>query len=340
MKEKIREAIGRCLKKNKKIAIYPFGVYGKMVKEILNQEFGLQECCIVDNYCADREVQCITEIDTDQVNDYCWLIACVNDAVFTEIVKSLDELGVDRRNIEDVFGDEHYYHLYAPAFMLYDAARQGITLAQYYENHYNALGVKSDTVMDKVADAINLPGGGNICEIGPGSGRLLVKLMEKFKPKKYEFYEIEKKLAEYVEGTYQYPGCQLIRKEADGESLKETEDESQDLVFASNIFSLISYANTYQYFLEMMRVCKRGGYIVFDAHTEDALAESALNNGQNPVNTWRITPQIIIENIFAQRKMKLIGKFKNLMVAGIGADNRKVGNIVETWYIYKKGDIG
>ncbi len=54
MKEKIREAIGRCLKKNKKIAIYPFGVYGKMVKEILNQEFGLQECCIVDNYCADR----------------------------------------------------------------------------------------------------------------------------------------------------------------------------------------------------------------------------------------------------------------------------------------------
>lgn len=40
------------------------------------------------------------------------------------------------------------------------------------------------------------------------------------------------------------------------------------------------------------------------------------------------------------KKMKLIGKFKNLMVAGIGADNRKVGNIVETWYIYKKGDIG
>lgn len=51
---------------------------------------------------------------------------------------------------------------------------------------------------------------------------------------------------------------------------------SQDIVFESNVFSLIKYSITYQYFLEMIRVCKEGGYIIFDAHAEDTLQENVL----------------------------------------------------------------
>ncbi|MCM1251243.1 MAG: class I SAM-dependent methyltransferase [Clostridium sp.] len=165
----------------------------------------------------------------------------------------------------------------------------------------------------------------------------MVKLIEKFEPTRYEFYEIEKKLAEYIIENYQYPYCQMLSQEADGRSLKATADESVDLVFASNIFSLITYDNAYRYLLEMIRICKKDGYVVFDMHTEDTMTESVLSNEQNPANTWRIFPQKVIEDIFGKRKMKLICKFKNTMVPGIGAENKQIdGDVIESWYIYKK----
>lgn len=336
MKE-IRKAIESVLTKNKKIIIYPFGFYGKMVKEILNKEYSLHEDCIIDNFSNDQCIRRITDLDKSRVNDYCYLIACKSDVQFTEIVKTLDELKVNKENVVDVFGAEHYYHLYAPTFMIYDAHRQGLNLAQYYEKHYNSFGIKSDTIIDKIAEIIDISARGSICEIGPGSGRFLVKLIEKFKPRKYEFYEIEKKLEKYITENYHYEECSIIDREANGVNLEGTETGSQDLVFESNVFSLIKYSYTYKYFLEMIRVCKEGGYIVFDAHTEEALTEEALDNDENYVNEWRIIPQVVIENIFRKRKMKLIQKFNNLMIGG----NEDVPhfNIVETWYVYKKESL-
>lgn len=259
MEKEIREAIEAILLKNKKIIIYPFGFYGKKVKEILNTEFGVEEFAIIDNNCADNNVWKIGDINVDKANEYCYLVACMGDVNFTEIIKTLDELKVDSNNIEDVFWEKHYYHLYAPNFMIYDAERHGLTLAQYYENHYNRLGVKTDTVIEKIASVIDIPQEGSICEIGTGSGRFLVKLIERFRPAKYEFYEIEKILAEYIVQNYHYQYCQIIDDEASGDDLGKTESESQDLVFVSNVFSLIKYSITYQYFLEMIRVCKTGG---------------------------------------------------------------------------------
>lgn len=337
MEEKIREAIKNILKTNKEIIIYPFGFWGKRTKVILNEEFDIQEFCVVDNNYSDEGVKNIEEIEINEINNYCWLIACIDDTSFTDIMKSLDEHNVDEQNIEDVFWNYHYYHLHAPKFMIYDAQRQGLTLAQYYENHYNSLGVKSETVIDNIVTIIELPEGGNICEIGTGSGRFLIKLIERFRPAKYEFYEIEKILSEYIVNTYKYNYCKIINNEADGKSLQRTLTESQDMVFASNVFSLIKYSTTYQYFLEMIRVCKKGGYVIFDAHTEDTLQESVLNNDDNVANDWRILPQITIENIFEKRKMKLVRKFESLMAGG----DRKtqIYHVVETWYIYKKEEV-
>lgn len=109
------------------------------------------------------------------MNEYCFLVACKNDVTFTEIIKTLDKLNVDEKNIEDVFWNYHYYHLNMPAFMIYDSERQGISLAQYYENHYNCLGVKTETVLDIISSVVNIPKRGKFCEIGTGSGRFLVK---------------------------------------------------------------------------------------------------------------------------------------------------------------------
>lgn len=130
------------------------------VKEILNTEFGMQKFCLVDNNRPDKMVKGIADIDIEKMNDYCWLIACVDDANFTEITRSLDEHNIDKQNVEDVFWNFYYFHLKAPKFMIYDAQRQGITLAQYYENHYNLLGVKTETVIDSIANIVKISEGG------------------------------------------------------------------------------------------------------------------------------------------------------------------------------------
>lgn len=76
-------------------------------------------------------------------------------------------------------------------------------------------------------------------------------------PEQYEFYEIEKKLAEYIVQNYKYSYCKIIDKEANGKNLKGTMTESQDLVFVSNVFPLLKYSDTFQYF----NLNSRNGYI-------------------------------------------------------------------------------
>lgn len=86
----------------------------------------------------------------------------------------------------------------------------------------------------------------------------------------------------------------------------------------------------------MIRVCKKGGYVIFDAHTEEALSENVLRDENNYVNEWRILPSKIIKSIFKERGMKLIHNFSNLMIGG--QKDKPQFNIIESWYIYQKED--
>lgn len=54
MRKEIGKAIKELIKEGKKeFVIYPFGKYGKLAKEILNEEFGIKERYIVDNFLSE-----------------------------------------------------------------------------------------------------------------------------------------------------------------------------------------------------------------------------------------------------------------------------------------------
>lgn len=53
---KICYAIEKCLSEGKKnFIIYPYGKKGKIVKQILNEEYGIDELAIVDNSLSNME---------------------------------------------------------------------------------------------------------------------------------------------------------------------------------------------------------------------------------------------------------------------------------------------
>ncbi len=326
IEDKIRKAIIDAVntKSKKGIVIYPFGVYGKKVKDILNKEFDIYEAYIIDNNISeDSRIQQVESMDN--MNDYIYLIACRDTKVFTDIMKTLN-LKVDDENIIDIFAEWHYHLYQEPEFVLYDATRKGMDLGGWYEKRLNQVG-RTDTVTDAIMNTISIPEGGTFCEIGPGTGRYMQKFIEKARPQKYEFYEVQKKLAEYLVKALNYNFCEVIAREADGYSLKDTHSCSQDVIFANSVWPIIKYSNIYQYFLEMIRVCKVGGYVIFDAYTEDSYTERILNDKNCLLNEWRLLPNRMIMDIFISRKMKLEHKFEFPYI-----------NFMGSWYIFKKLD--
>lgn len=63
MKERMRNAIKEALSNNKSnFAIYPFGMQGKLFKEILNREFGITETFLIDNASMEDSVKKFSDI--------------------------------------------------------------------------------------------------------------------------------------------------------------------------------------------------------------------------------------------------------------------------------------
>lgn len=327
IEEKIREAIKNYATGDKKIIIYPFGQLGKKVKDILNNEFRIQESYILDNKIStDDRVHKIEFIDISEMNDYLYLIACQNTKNFTEIMKTLD-LKVEDENIVDIFADAHEHLYLEPDFVLFDAQRKGLSLGEWIERRYGIVG-RTDVIIDAIWNSVVVEAGGSFCEIGPGTGRYLQKLTEKFRPSRYEFYEVNNILANYIVENSKYEFCTIIAKETDGKSLKETENESQDIVSAYNVWPILrKYSYVYNYLLEMIRVCKTGGYVIFTVYTEEAYTERVLADDNNVLNEWKLIPKAIIEKIFNHRKMALIKKFE------IPYTDR-----IESLYIFQKAD--
>ena len=72
---------------DKKFIIYPFGDLGKLVKEILNTEFGLQEYAVVDSFLSKKEfnVKSLSEFDVSICEDLIVILACDRLKYYSEI---------------------------------------------------------------------------------------------------------------------------------------------------------------------------------------------------------------------------------------------------------------
>lgn len=100
----ISRAIDKYIKRGieKKIALYPFGEQGIRTKEILNQQYDIEEAIIVDNYLAHKYPGIISLDEVADYEAYIWILTCANPEFHNEILSTIKCLVPDDQII-DVF---------------------------------------------------------------------------------------------------------------------------------------------------------------------------------------------------------------------------------------------
>lgn len=147
----------------------------------------------------------------------------------------------------------------------------GLSICDYVEKEWNKVG-DTKKIIDQIADFIVFENIKTICEIGAGTGRYMEKVFQICKPTKYESYEPDEEWATYLKRNYPIINC-----ETNGKELKQTADNSIDLLHAHGVFVYLPLMVSLQYFLEICRVVKEGGYAVFDVISEDCLDNESVN---------------------------------------------------------------
>lgn len=150
------------------------------------------------------------------------------------------------------------------------AAASGLSVPDYVARLWNEEGVTAQ-VLAEMEKAGALAHCARVAEIGPGTGRYLVGTHARVLPGQYDVYELDDAWAEHLTTTYP-----ATRQPTDGETLSGTPDGSCGLVTAHNVFVYLKPLVAFRYFLEMIRVCAPGGYIVFDFFPDEAVTEEIL----------------------------------------------------------------
>jgi glycosyltransferase involved in cell wall biosynthesis len=87
------------------IVIYPYGKWGKEIKDILNNDLNIHEAFIVDNKLSKiyKEIKSLNDMDDIDCRQYQFLLCCTNEDIHDELLSLLKEY-VPNENIVDVFG--------------------------------------------------------------------------------------------------------------------------------------------------------------------------------------------------------------------------------------------
>jgi ubiquinone/menaquinone biosynthesis C-methylase UbiE len=107
-----------------------------------------------------------------------------------------------------------------------------------------------------------------VIEIGTGTGMYLDRVLELAAPASYEIYETAIDWKRYLGDRGHGSSTQITVHDADGISLRQSADASADLVHAHGVFVYLTTIETAGYLTEMARVCRPGGYVVFDCYLD------------------------------------------------------------------------
>jgi hypothetical protein len=155
-----------------------------------------------------------------------------------------------------------------------------------------------------------------IVEIGPGTGFFLVKHLELNNPEKYHIFEIDKAWVKYLSQTYD----KVIAYPANGHSLKGLGDGNCGLCAAHGVFVYIPYLDCCRYFYEMIRVCKSGGYMVFDILSDKEWDQNIIETWLYREENWPVVlPEAWVIKLFVDKGCNLIGRFNAKTVFGISS---------------------
>jgi hypothetical protein len=148
-----------------------------------------------------------------------------------------------------------------------------------------------------------------VCEIGPGSGRYLEKIIQHCRPGYYEVYETAQDWAAWLVDTYQ-----VVSQPCDRISLVHTPSQSVDLAHSHKLFIGLPFLMTCHYLAEMARVVRHGGWVIFDVLTEDCWDEKNLSAwfSAQPWE-WDWTPAVMpkqyLSDYLSRQGLSLVSSF-------------------------------
>jgi hypothetical protein len=199
------------------------------------------------------------------------------------------------------------------------AKASGVSVGEYIERrHSNGAQSPLDLTIDRLG-ALGLfeSSMARVCELGPGSGRYLEKVIGRSQPAQYEIYETSKEWRNWLIGRYG-----VIARVCDGRTLAETKSQSVDLVHAHKVFPGVPFLTTASYFREMARVVRDNGWVVFDIMTESCFGKAHLNAWFN-ADPWEwawsphMTARDYAVNMFAESGISLVGSFHVPLFPGV-----------------------
>jgi hypothetical protein len=197
-----------------------------------------------------------------------------------------------------------------------EAQAAGMSVGDYIDARYNKPGATQETIDQMAALGVFNTQIGRVCEIGPGSGRYLEKIIKRCRPNYYEIYETSTDWEKWLVKSYP-----LLAQPTDGRSLTATPAGSIDLVHAHKVLPGQPSLTICRYYSEMARVAAGGGKIVFDIVTEECLAEPVLARWFETESGYQHYPCMMAKqytiDFFAQRDCVFDGSFLVPMEPGL-----------------------
>ncbi len=226
----------------------------------------------------------------------------IQNLVYAAINRSLRPIGVRLARIEKKNG-------YIDAKSTVQAAKaRGQSVCEYVENLWgeDQRGATA-RVVQEMSKAGCLAPCERVLEIGPGTGRYLELVLRKISPGQYEIYETADDWATWLASTY---GPCVVRQPADGRALRHTPSHSCGLVHAHGVFVYLSVRNAFEYFAEMIRVCRPQGSIVFDFYPAEGFDEALILKWLQCADGYPVVlPAVHVQSFFINRGCDLIHEF-------------------------------
>ncbi len=210
-------------------------------------------------------------------------------------------------------GEQDHIRPYQPLRRTQEAARvAGLSVGDYIDSRFQTPGATQVTIDQLEALGVFDQEIDSVCEIGPGSGRYLEKVMRRCSPDSYEIYEPDEEWCDWLVRTYA-----VTARESDGRCLRDTASDSVDLVHAHKVFVYLPFVVMCQYFGEMIRVARPGGQIVFDIVSENCMPDATLEKWIASGTSYpSMLPKDFVAGFFARKHSVLRASFFAPMMPG------------------------